>query len=158
MAKKKLSHIDDAGKPRMVDVSGKADTVREATAKGVVLMSAETLKLITKGTAAKGDVLTTARLAGIMAAKRTHELVPLCHPLPITGIDVDLKPGKGAIEISATVRTTAKTGVEMEALTAVSVAALTVYDMLKAAQKDMRISDIRLVRKTGGKSGDYGAE
>jgi cyclic pyranopterin phosphate synthase len=158
MPKKKLSHIDDAGKPRMVDVSDKQDTVREATAKGVVLMSAETLKLVTKGTAAKGDVLTTARLAGIMAAKRTHDLIPLCHPLPLTGIDVDLKPGKGAIEISATVRTTARTGVEMEALTAVSVAALTVYDMLKAAQKDMRVTDIRLVRKTGGKSGDYGAE
>lgn len=158
MPKKKLSHIDESGKPRMVDVSDKQDTVREATAKGVVLMSAETLKLVTKGAAAKGDVLTTARLAGIMAAKRTHDLIPLCHPLPLTGIDVDLKPGKGAIEISATVRTTARTGVEMEALTAVSVAALTVYDMLKAAQKDMRITDIRLVRKTGGKSGDYGAE
>jgi cyclic pyranopterin phosphate synthase len=157
MPKKKLSHLDNAGRPRMVDVSGKEDTAREATAKGVVHMSAETLKLATSGTGAKGDVLTTARLAGIMAAKRTHELIPLCHPLPLTGIDVQLKPGKGAIEITATVRTTAKTGVEMEALTAVSVAALTVYDMLKAAQKDMRIGDIRLVRKTGGKSGDYEA-
>jgi cyclic pyranopterin phosphate synthase len=105
-------------------------------------------------------VLTTAQLAGIMAAKRTHELVPLCHPLPITGIDVSLAPADSgdAIEITATVRTTAKTGVEMEALTAVTVAALTVYDMLKAAQKDMRISNIRLVRKTGGKSGDFSAE
>lgn len=158
MPKKKLSHIDAAGKPRMVDVSSKQDTVREATAKGAVLMSNETLKLVTKGAAAKGDVLTTARLAGVMAAKRTHELIPLCHPLPLTGIDVDLKPGRGAIEITATVRTTAKTGVEMEALTAVTVAALTVYDMLKAAQKDMRIMDVRLVRKTGGKSGDYGSE
>lgn len=158
MPKKKLSHIDDSGKPRMVDVSAKQETVREATAKGAVLMSNETLKLVTKGAAAKGDVLTTARLAGVMAAKRTHELIPLCHPLPLTGIDVDLKPGRGAIEITATVRTTAKTGVEMEALTAVAVAALTVYDMLKAAQKDMRIMDIRLVRKTGGKSGDYGSE
>jgi cyclic pyranopterin phosphate synthase len=157
MPKKKLSHLDDAGKPRMVDVSAKQDTVREATAKGTVLMSNETLKLITKGATAKGDVLTTARLAGVMAAKRTHDLIPLCHPLPLTGIEVDLKAGRGAVEITATVRTTAKTGVEMEALTAVSVAALTVYDMLKAAQKDMRIMDVRLVRKAGGKSGDYGA-
>lgn len=155
--KKRLSHVDDDGRPRMVDVSDKADTAREASARGVVLMSAATLKLATSGTGAKGDVLTTARLAGIMAAKRTHDLIPLCHPLPLTGIDVTLKPGKGAIEITATVRTTAKTGVEMEALTAVSVAALTVYDMLKAAQKDMRIGDIHLVRKTGGKSGDYKA-
>ena len=142
----------------MVDVSDKADTDREATARGVVLMSAATLKLATSGKGAKGDVLTTARLAGIMAAKRTHDLIPLCHPLPLTGIEVQLKPGKGAIEVTATVRTTAKTGVEMEALTAVSVAALTVYDMLKAAQKDIRISDIRLIRKTGGKSGDFQAE
>jgi cyclic pyranopterin phosphate synthase len=142
----------------MVDVSAKADTVREATAKGVVLMTAETLKLATKprrNNGAKGDVLVTAQLAGIMAAKRTHELVPLCHPLPLDAIEVEVQPGKGAIEITATVRTTAKTGVEMEALTAVSVAALTVYDMLKAAQKDMRIGDIRLVRKSGGKSGDF---
>lgn len=158
MPKKKLSHLDDSGKPRMVDVSAKQDTVREATARGVVLMSADTLKLATRKSGAKGDVLTTAQLAGIMAAKRTHDLIPLCHPLPLTGIDVKLEPGKGAIEITATVRTTAKTGVEMEALTAVSVAALTVYDMLKAAQKDMRIGDIRLVRKTGGKSGDFTAE
>jgi cyclic pyranopterin phosphate synthase len=156
--KKKLSHLDDAGRPRMVDVSAKADTAREATAKGAVYMSAETLALATSGKAAKGDVLTTARLAGIMAAKRTHELIPLCHPLPLTGIEVDLQPGEGAVEITATVRTTAKTGVEMEALTAVTVAALTVYDMLKAAQKDMRIGDVRLVRKTGGKSGDYVGE
>ena len=140
----------------MVDVSAKADTAREATAKGSVYMSVETLALIVSGGAAKGDVLTTAQIAGIMAAKRTHELIPLCHPLPLTGIEVSLEPdeARGAIEITATVRTTAKTGVEMEALTAVSVAALTVYDMAKAAQKDMRIGDIRLVRKTGGKSGD----
>ena len=141
----------------MVDVSDKLETAREATAKGAIYMSAETLALATSGTSAKGDVLTTARLAGIMAAKRTSELIPLCHPLPLTGIEVDLQPGEGAIEITATVRTTARTGVEMEALTAVSIAALTVYDMLKAAQKDMRIGDIRLVRKTGGKSGDYAA-
>jgi cyclic pyranopterin phosphate synthase len=139
----------------MVDVSGKADTTREATAKGCVYMSGETLSLIVSGGAAKGNVLTTAQIAGIMAAKRTHELIPLCHPLPLTGIEVSLEPdeARGAIEITATVRTTAKTGVEMEALTAVSVAALTVYDMAKAAQKDMRIGDIRLVRKRGGKSG-----
>lgn len=166
--KPKLSHIDRAGRPRMVDVSAKADTAREATAKGSVYMKAETLALITSGKAAKepalsppkGDVLTTAQLAGIMAAKRTHELIPLCHPLPLTGIDVSLEAddARGAIDITATVRTTAKTGVEMEALTAVSVAALTVYDMLKAAQRDLRIGDIRLVRKTGGKSGEIRLE
>jgi cyclic pyranopterin phosphate synthase len=153
--KAKLTHIDRAGRPRMVNVSAKAKTAREATAKGSVYMAAKTLALITSGKAAKGDVLTTAQIAGIMAAKRTHDLIPLCHPLPLTGIDVSLEPdeGRSAVDISATVRTTAKTGVEMEALTAVSVAALTVYDMLKAAQRDIRIGDIRLVRKTGGKSG-----
>jgi cyclic pyranopterin phosphate synthase len=144
----------------MVDVSAKDETARAATAKGSVYMAAETLALATSGRAAKGDVLTTARLAGIMAAKRTHELIPLCHPLSLTSIDVDLVPdeSRGFIGITATVRTTARTGVEMEALTAVSIAALTVYDMLKAAQKDMRIGDIRLVRKSGGKSGDYRAD
>lgn len=152
----KLTHLDPSGRPRMVDVSAKSDSAREATARGSVLMSAGTLALATSGQAAKGDVLTTAQLAGIMAAKRTHELIPLCHPLPLTGVELSLEPdeARAAIDITATVRTTAKTGVEMEALTAVSVAALTVYDMLKAAQKDIRISDIRLVRKTGGKSGD----
>jgi cyclic pyranopterin phosphate synthase len=140
----------------MVDVSAKPDTAREATAKGTVYLGAETLALIVSNGAPKGDVLTTAQIAGIMAAKRTHELIPLCHPLPLTDVEVSLEPdeSRGSIEITATVRTTAKTGVEMEALTAVSVAALTVYDMAKAAQKDMRIGDIRLVRKTGGKSGD----
>jgi cyclic pyranopterin phosphate synthase len=158
--KPKLSHIDATGRPRMVDVSAKADTAREATAKGSVYMNAETLRLIVSGGAAKGDVLTTAQLAGVMAAKRTHELIPLCHPLPITGIDVALAPDarRNAIDITATVRTTAKTGVEMEALTAVSIAALTVYDMAKAVQKDMRIGDVRLVRKRGGKSGDITLE
>ena len=153
----KLSHVDDDGRPRMVDVTAKAETAREATAAGSVYMTAETLVLATSGRAAKGDVLSTAQLAGIMAAKRTHELIPLCHPLPLTAIEVDLATDetRSAIDITAMVRTTAKTGVEMEALTAVTVAALTVYDMLKAAQKDMRIGDIRLVRKTGGKSGDY---
>ncbi|HEY5639495.1 MAG TPA: cyclic pyranopterin monophosphate synthase MoaC [Dehalococcoidia bacterium] len=154
-----LSHLDDEGRPRMVDVSGKAATAREAVARGSVFMSAETLRLAAAG-GAKGDVLTTAQIAGVMAAKRTHDLIPLCHPLPLTGIDVSLQPdeARGTVEITATVRTTAQTGVEMEALTAVSVTALTVYDMLKAAQKDMRIGDIRLVRKTGGKSGDYEAD
>ncbi len=144
----------------MVDVSAKAETAREAVAKGSVYMKAETLALITSGKVAKGDVLTTAQIAGIMAAKRTHELIPLGHPLPLTGIDVSLAPDerRSAVDISATVRTTAKTGVEMEALTAVSVAALTVYDMLKAAQRDIRIGDIRLVRKRGGKSGDIALE
>ena len=158
--KPKLSHIDAAGRPRMVDVSAKADTAREAVAKGSVYMSAETLRLIVSGGAAKGDVLTTAQLAGVMAAKRTHDLIPLCHPLMLTGIDVSLEPDqkRSAIDITATVRTTGKTGVEMEALTAVSVAALTVYDMAKAVQKDMRIGDIRLVRKRGGKSGDIDQE
>jgi cyclic pyranopterin phosphate synthase len=144
----------------MVDISAKRETAREATARGSVYMSAETLSLIASGNTAKGDVFTTAQLAGIMAAKRTHELVPLCHPLPLTGIDVALKPdeARGAIEITATVRTTARTGVEMEALTAVSVAALTVYDMVKSAQKDMRIGDVRLVHKSGGKGGDVQLE
>jgi cyclic pyranopterin phosphate synthase len=151
-----LTHLDADGRPRMVDVSAKPDTAREATAKGSVYLNSETLALATSGSGKKGDVLTTAQLAGIMAAKRTHELIPLCHPLPITGIEVSLEPdeARGTLDITATVRTTGKTGVEMEALTAVSVAALTVYDMIKAAQKDARISDIRLVRKTGGKSGD----
>jgi cyclic pyranopterin phosphate synthase len=156
----KLSHIDESGRPRMVDVSAKEDTAREATAVGCVYMGAETLRLAVSGEGKKGDVLTTARLAGIMAAKRTSELIPLCHPLALTGIEVDLvgDEARGAIAITATVRTTGKTGVEMEALTAVSVAALTVYDMLKAVQKDLRIGDVRVVRKSGGKSGDYQAE
>src|SRR5207244_13118398 len=152
---RRLSHVGPSGRPRMVDVSGKRDTAREATARGNVYMSAETLSLIVSGKGAKGDVLTTAQIAGIMAAKRTHELIPLCHPLPLTGIEVSLEPdeGRGAIEITATVRKTAKTGVEMEALTAVSVAALTVYDMTKAEQKTLRIGDITYVRKPGGERG-----
>ena len=155
-----LTHVDRSGRPRMVDVSAKADSARESTAKGSVYMKAETLALISSGKAVKGDVLTTAQIAGIMAAKRTHELIPLCHPLPLTDIEVSLEPddGRSSVDITATVRTTAKTGVEMEALTAVSVAALTVYDMLKAAQRDIRIGDIRLVRKRGGKSGDIALE
>ena len=155
-----LSHLGPSGRPRMVDVSAKAETAREAVAAGSVYLSAGTLALVTSGAAAKGDVLTTAQLAGIMAAKRTHELIPLCHPLPLSAIEVALAPdeSRSAIDITATVRTTARTGVEMEALTAVSVAALTVYDMLKAAQKDIRIGDIRLLRKTGGKSGEIRLE
>ena len=156
MAPKRLSHIDRSGRARMVDVSAKKDTAREAVARGTVRMQPETLALIQSGGAAKGDVIAVARLAGIMAAKRTHELIPLCHPLPLTHIDIDITPDKkeSALQIEATVRTTAKTGVEMEALTAVAVAALTVYDMCKAVDRGMRIEGIRLVRKRGGKSGE----
>jgi cyclic pyranopterin phosphate synthase len=156
----RLSHIDDAGRARMVDVSPKDETMRVAVARGRVLMQQETLRLLLRGEIAKGNVLTTAQVAGIMAAKHTHELIPMCHPLLLTGIDVDLTPDEGAnsVEITATVRTTGKTGVEMEALTAVTVAGLTVYDMCKAVDKGMRIDSVRLVRKSGGKSGDYVGE
>jgi cyclic pyranopterin monophosphate synthase len=152
----KLSHLDDAGRARMVDVSGKPDTVRIAIARGEVQMKPETLALIRAGNMKKGDVLTVAQLAGIMASKRTAELIPLCHPLPLGKIDVDLSlddslPG---VQIIASVTSTGKTGVEMEALTAVSVAALTVYDMAKAVEKTMRIQNVRLVEKHGGQSGD----
>ncbi|HEY8490922.1 MAG TPA: cyclic pyranopterin monophosphate synthase MoaC [Dehalococcoidia bacterium] len=152
----RLSHVDESGRARMVDVTAKADTVREAVARGTVTMQPSTLALIREGGIAKGDVLAVARVAGIMAAKRTHELIPMCHPLLLTGIDVDLTPDEaaGAVQISATVRTTGKTGVEMEALAAVSVAALTVYDMCKAVDRGMRIEGVRLVRKSGGKSGE----
>jgi cyclic pyranopterin phosphate synthase len=154
-----LSHFDATGQAHMVDVSTKAVTARTATASGVVLMSAETLALVTDQRARKGDVLGVARLAGIMAAKRTAELIPLCHPLPLTGVSLDLTPDPAlpGIRITATVKTTGVTGVEMEALTAVSVACLTVYDMLKSAQKDMVIDTIRLLLKDGGKSGRYEA-
>lgn len=153
-----LTHFDAAGQAHMVDVSAKRDTAREAVAEGVVIMSPETLALA-QGGAAKGDVLGVARLAGIMGAKRTSDLIPLCHPLPITKVAVDLvaEPALPGIRVTATVRTAGKTGVEMEALTAVSTACLTVYDMLKAAQKDMRIEGIRLLSKTGGKSGEFRA-
>jgi cyclic pyranopterin phosphate synthase len=156
----RLSHIDDAGRARMVDVSPKDETMRVAVARGRVLMQQETLRLLLRGEIAKGNVLTTAQVAGIMAAKHTHELIPMCHPLLLTGIDVDLTPDEGAnsVEITATVRTTGKTGVEMEALTAVTVAGLTVYDMCKAVDKGMHIDSVRLVRKSGGKSGDYVGE
>jgi cyclic pyranopterin phosphate synthase len=144
----------------MVDVSAKPDTVREATARGRITMTAATLKLIRTGTAAKGDVLTTAQIAGVMAGKRTHDLIPMCHPLPLSAINLTLTPvvKTNSVDIEATVRTTGKTGVEMEALTAVAVAALTVYDMTKSADRGMRITDIGLVRKSGGKSGTFVAE
>lgn len=151
-----LTHFDAAGQAHMVDVSGKTPTAREAVAEATVVMSPETLALA-RGGAAKGDVLGVARLAGIMGAKRTSDLIPLCHPLPLDKVSVDLvaDPALPGIRITATARTTGRTGVEMEALTAASVAALTVYDMLKAAQKDMRIEGIRLLKKTGGKSGTF---
>lgn len=159
MPAKKLSHIDARGLAKMVDVSDKAETAREATAAGRIVMSAETLALIQRGGVPKGDVLAVAQIAGIMAGKKTHELIPMCHPLQLTGIDVTLTPDEKAhaVDISATVRTTGKTGVEMEALTAVTVAALTVYDMCKAADRAMRIEKIRLLKKSGGKSGTYTA-
>ena len=151
-----LSHVDEQGRARMVDVSAKADTEREAVARGLVLMKPETLKLVSEGGISKGEVLSVARVAGIMAAKHTPYLVPMCHPLLLTHVEVDLRldPDISAIEITATVRTTGKTGVEMEALTAVTGSALTIYDMCKAVDKAMRIEKVRLVRKTGGKSGD----
>ncbi|MCP4328822.1 MAG: cyclic pyranopterin monophosphate synthase MoaC [Alphaproteobacteria bacterium] len=153
----KLTHIDDHGQARMVDVSAKAITERVAVAKGSVYMNPETMAAIKAGAMKKGDVVAVARLAGIMAAKRTADLIPLCHPLPITSIEVDLSfdESRDAIDISATVRTTGRTGVEMEALTAVSVTALTVYDMCKAIDRGMRIGDMCLVHKSGGKSGTY---
>ena len=155
-----LSHIDDAGRARMVDVTAKDETVRVAEAAGRIVMQPETLRLLMAGEIAKGNVLTTAQIAGVMAAKRTHDLIPMCHPLLLTGIDVQLEPDEvgSAVEIHATVRVTGKTGVEMEALTAVSIAALTVYDMCKAVDRGMRIEAVRLVSKSGGASGDYRAE
>jgi cyclic pyranopterin phosphate synthase len=154
-----LTHFDDKGQAHMVDVGGKDATRRRAVAGAQVVMSAATLALVTEGSAKKGDVLGTARLAGIMAAKRTAELIPLCHPLAVTHVSLDLIPDAAlpGVRISATVETTGQTGVEMEALTAASVAALTVYDMLKAAQKDMAIEGVRLILKEGGKSGRYEA-
>ena len=152
----KLTHLDDSGSARMVDVGSKVATERMAVARGEVLMKPETLSLIQQGQIKKGDVLTVAKVAGVMAAKRTAELVPLCHPLSLDQVLVELVPNPAlpGVEITATVRTTAKTGVEMEALTAVTVAALTVYDMAKSAEKTMRIDRIRLVEKHGGRSGD----
>ncbi len=153
-----LSHFDAAGHARMVDVSAKAETARTAIARGRVVMAPATLALITAGTAAKGDVLGIARLAGIMAAKRTADLIPLCHPLMLSKVTLNLRPAPpDAVEIEAEVKVTGQTGVEMEALTAVSIAALTVYDMVKAVDRGMRIDAIRLVLKAGGKSGTFEA-
>lgn len=153
----KLSHFDASGQAHMVDVSNKAVTDRIAVAEGHITMTPETLALVTEGRATKGDVLGIARLAGIMGAKKTSELIPLCHPLPITKVTVDLTPDPTlpGVRISATVKTTGQTGVEMEALTAVSTAALTVHDMVKAVQKDMEIGGIRVTLKDGGKSGRF---
>jgi cyclic pyranopterin phosphate synthase len=155
-----FSHFDDDGKAVMVDVSGKEMTERTATAAGSVYMEPATLSLIREGQVAKGDVLAVARLAGIMAAKRTPDLVPLCHPLALASVTVDLAcdTDRNAVDITATCKLNGRTGVEMEALTAVSVAALTVYDMCKAADRAMRITDIRVTHKAGGKSGEYEAD
>ena len=155
-----LTHLDEKGVARMVDVGAKPDTERVAVASGAVYMKPATLVLIQQGALKKGDVLTVARIAGIMAAKKTSELIPLCHPLALTHLDVDLTldMAASAVRIIASARTTGKTGVEMEALTAVSVAALTVYDMAKAVDREMCLSDIRLLEKHGGQHGDYQAE
>ncbi|PZU60967.1 MAG: cyclic pyranopterin monophosphate synthase MoaC [Sphingobium sp.] len=153
-----LSHLDDAGAARMVDVSGKAVTARQAIAAGRISMSAAAVQAIREGASGKGDVLAVARIAGIMAAKRTPDLIPLCHPLPISGATVDLALDETGVVVTATVRTNGVTGVEMEALTAASVALLTVYDMAKAVDKAMVIDGVRLLSKTGGKSGPWQAD
>ncbi len=152
-----LSHIDKQGRVRMVDVTGKDATQRVAVARGVVTMRAETLAAIAEGQIPKGDVLTVARVAGIMAAKKTSELIPMCHPLNISGVEVKLTPRQSppSVEIEATVRIAGKTGVEMEALTAVSAAGLTIYDMCKAVDREMTVGEIRLMHKSGGKSGTF---
>ena len=152
----KLSHIDESGRARMVDVGNKPDTIRVAVAKGEICMRSSTLELLNSGLLKKGDALTVAQIAGVMAAKRTSGLIPLCHPIPITAIDVQFQSDQDlpGVKITAVVRTISKTGVEMEALTAVSVAALTIYDMTKAVEKTMKIQNIRLVEKHGGVSGD----
>ena len=152
-----LTHVDAAGAARMVDVGGKTPTAREAVATGRITMSAEAARAIAEGSAKKGDVIAVARVAGIMAAKRTSDLVPLCHPLPLTKITLDLDVDESGVTATATVATDGKTGVEMEALTAVSTALLTVYDMAKAIDKAMTIRDIRLLEKRGGRSGDWRA-
>lgn len=157
-----LTHLDEQGRARMVDVGAKPDTRRTAIARGRVQMQPGTLALIQAHAVKKGDVLTVAQIAGIQAAKRTHELIPMCHPLLLSHVSVDLAPAQSGdqawIDLKATVQTTGKTGVEMEALTAVSVAALTVYDMCKAVDRAMRITDVRLVHKSGGKSGEWNLE
>lgn len=153
----KLTHIDETGRARMVDVSGKPASAREAVAEGFLRMSPETLALAVSGQGRKGDVRAVAEIAGIMAAKKTSELIPMCHPLPIAKAEVRVEPAEGGLRVTARVKTTGQTGVEMEALTAASVACLTLYDMLKAAEKGMVIESVRLVSKTGGKSGDWEA-
>lgn len=159
MAEPRLSHLDAKGAARMVDVSAKADTAREALAEGFVVMRPETLALVLEGGLPKGDVIAVARTAGIMGAKQTSALIPMCHPLPITGVTVDIEPaGDDRLRVAAGVRTTGKTGVEMEALTAVAVAALTIYDMCKAVDRAMRVEGVRLLEKHGGKSGDWVAD
>jgi cyclic pyranopterin phosphate synthase len=157
---KQLTHLDDSGRARMVDVGDKAETERVAVARGRVSMQPETLQLILEGNLKKGDVLTLAQVAGIMAAKRTSELIPLCHPLLLNKVDVTCTPNveESAVDIEALVRVSGKTGVEMEALTAVTVAGLTIYDMAKAVDRGMRLTDVRLVHKSGGRSGVYNAE
>ncbi|HEY3641739.1 MAG TPA: cyclic pyranopterin monophosphate synthase MoaC [Xanthobacteraceae bacterium] len=156
----KLTHLAKAGEARMVDVSGKAVSARVAIAEGRVIMAAKTLELVLAGNAKKGDVLGAARIAGIMAGKRTHELIPLCHPLPVSKIAVEIEPDRKlpGLIVRATAQVTGQTGVEMEALTAVSVACLTIYDMVKAVERGMRIEGIRLIEKSGGKSGHYRAK
>jgi cyclic pyranopterin monophosphate synthase len=154
----KLSHLDDKGQAHMVDVSGKDVTSRSATARARVLAEAATLALINSGSGKKGDVLAAARIAGIMAAKKTSDLIPLCHPLMISKVSVEFTLAETHIDVEATVKVEGKTGVEMEALTACSVACLTIYDMLKAVDRGMTITDMRLVEKTGGKSGTYRAD
>ncbi len=156
----KLSHFDEQGAARMVDVSAKNETAREAVAEGRVVMLPGTLSLILDGKVAKGDVFGVARLAGIMAAKKTSELIPLCHPLALSSLEIALEPDKAGscVRIRATVRSTGRTGVEMEALTAVSVAGLTVYDMCKAVDREMTIAEVRLIKKSGGKSGTFERE
>jgi len=160
MTKRKLTHLSSKGEARMVDVSAKKQTERIAVAEGFVHMNPDTLRLALEGEAKKGDVLGTARIAGIMAAKRTHELIPLCHPLPVAKVEVELSPSDDpvGIRVEAIVKVTASTGVEMEALTAVSVACLTIYDMLKAADRAMHFDGIRLLEKSGGRSGTYRAD
>ena len=159
VSRRKLTHLGRRGEARMVDVSTKPPTERVAVAEGRVIMQSATLDLILSGDAKKGDVLGAARIAGIMAAKRTHELIPLCHPLALSKVEVDIAPDKNlpGLVVRATVLVTGKTGVEMEALTAVSVACLTIYDMVKAAERGMRIEGVRLIEKRGGKSGHYRA-
>ncbi len=153
-----LSHVDAEGRVRMVDVGAKAATRREAVARGAITIASDALALIREGRVAKGDPLQAARIAGIMAAKRTADLIPLCHPLPLSHVEVDLQERPDGYDIEAVARTTAPTGVEMEALTAVAAAALTVYDMVKAVDKTMVIGEIRLMRKSGGRSGEYRRE